>query len=72
VPKEWIAKFAHRFDHGWDRQREITFEKQKKMGTIPPDSKLTPRPPEIPSWDSASDDEKTLYARMMEVRIPFA
>ena len=26
VPKEWIDKYKGKFAHGWDRQREITFE----------------------------------------------
>jgi arylsulfatase A-like enzyme len=29
VPKEWIDKYRGKFAHGWDKQREITFAKQK-------------------------------------------
>ncbi len=32
---------------GWDKLREQTFERQKKMGVIPVDSKISPRPKEI-------------------------
>ena len=67
APPEWIAKFKGQFDQGWDKVREETFARQKQLGVIPPDAELTPRPPEIPAWDSASPDEKRLYARMMEV-----
>jgi arylsulfatase A-like enzyme len=67
VHKEWADKYKGKFDHGWDRQREITFEKQKKLGLIPKNTKLTPRPDAIPSWNSRSPDEKRLYARMQEV-----
>src|SRR5678809_208563 len=67
VAKEWADKYKGKFDHGWDRQREITFENQKKIGMIPKDTKLTPRPDSIPSWESRSADEKRLYARMQEV-----
>ena len=28
VPKEWIDKYKGKFAHGWDKQREITFERQ--------------------------------------------
>ncbi len=38
-----------------------------KMGIIPANAKLTPRPQEIPAWDSLNADQKKLYARMMEV-----
>ena len=51
VPKEWIDKYKGKFAHGWDRQREITFERQKELGVIPPDAVLTPRHAEIPAWD---------------------
>ena len=67
APKEWIARFKGRFDQGWDRVREETFARQKAMGVIPATAKLTPRPKEVPAWDSLSADQKRLYARMMEV-----
>ena len=67
VHKEWADKYKGKFDHGWDRQREITLENQKKLGLVPGDTKLTPRPDSIPSWDSRSPDEKRLYIRMQEV-----
>jgi arylsulfatase len=28
VPKAWIEKYKGKFDHGWDRQREMTFARQ--------------------------------------------
>lgn len=71
VAKEWADKYKGKFDHGWDRQREITFENQKRLGVIPKDTKLTPRPESIPSWESCSADEKKLYARMQEVYAGF-
>jgi arylsulfatase A-like enzyme len=67
VPKEWADKYKGKFDHGWDRQREITLGNQKKLGLAPKNTELTPRPDSIPSWDSRSADEKRLYARMQEV-----
>jgi arylsulfatase A-like enzyme len=66
VPKEWREKFTGKFDHGWDKQREITFAKQKELGIIPHDTKLTPRPKEIPAWDEQSADAKKVYLRLME------
>jgi len=67
APKEWIAKFKGQFDQGWDKVREETFARQKQMGIIPPNTRLTPRPKEIPAWDSLTPDQKKVYARMMEV-----
>ena len=67
APAEWIARFKGRFDQGWDRLREETFARQKKLGIVPPDAVLTPRPPGLPAWDSLSPEKQRIYARMMEV-----
>jgi arylsulfatase A-like enzyme len=64
---EWIAKFKGQFDQGWDKVREETFQRQRKLGIIPADAQLTPRPNAMPSWDSASLREKKVYAAMMEL-----
>jgi len=67
VPKEWIDKFKGKFDQGWDKVREETFQRQKAMGIIPANAVNTPRPDNIPSWESTSPQLKQAYARMMEV-----
>ncbi|MFN9573892.1 MAG: arylsulfatase, partial [Betaproteobacteria bacterium] len=64
---EWIAKYKGKFDMGWDKLREETFARQKQMGIIPANAKLTPRPKEMPSWDSMSPRQKRVMSRMMEV-----
>jgi len=67
APADWIAKFQGKFDMGWDKYRVETFARQKKLGVVPPDAKLTERSPGLPAWDSLVPDQKRLYARMMEV-----
>lgn len=67
APPEWIARFKGRFDQGWDKVREETFARQKRMGIIPEDAVLTPRPAEIPAWDSLNAKQKAVAARLMEV-----
>jgi len=67
VPKAWIEQFKGKFDHGWDEQREITFATQKRLGIIPQEAQLTPRPANLPSWDSQSPRQRELFARMMEI-----
>lgn len=71
VPQEWIDRNKGRFDAGWDKYREETFARQKKLGIIPADAKLTPRPEGIPAWSSLSADQKKVYARQMEVYSAF-
>ena len=71
VPKEWIDKYKGKFSHGWDRQRELTFAKQKELGVIGADAELTPRHAEIPAWDEMDPNLKPVLEREMEVYAAF-
>jgi arylsulfatase A-like enzyme len=71
VPKEWIEKYKGKFAHGWDKQREITFAKQKELGVIRADAELTPRPAEIPAWDEMPAALKPVLERQMETYAAF-
>ncbi len=87
APKEWIEKYKGKFDMGYDKYREIIFERQKKMGIMPQDAVLTPANPYAHEksvdgkawnpvdvtrpWDSLSANEKKLFARMAEVYAGF-
>ena len=42
--QEWIDKFKGKFDMGWEKLREQIFANQKRLGVIPPNTKLTPWP----------------------------
>ena len=72
VPKEWIARYKGQFSGGWDKLREETFARQKKLGVIPADAGLTPRPKEIPAWESMTADHRRLFERQMETFAGFA
>jgi len=71
VPKEWADKYKGKFDQGWDKLREETFARQKKLGVIPADCELTPRPKEIPAWNEMPEDFKPVLRREMEVYAGF-
>ena len=71
VGKEWIEKHKGQFDDGWDKLREATLERQKAMGLVPKDTRLTPLPPDIQTWDDLSAKEKKLFALQMEVFAAF-
>lgn len=66
APAEWIAKFRGKFDMGWDRYREMVLERQKRLGVVPADTQLTPRPAELPAWDSLTPAQQKVAARLME------
>jgi arylsulfatase A-like enzyme len=67
VPKEWADKYKGKFDDGWDAYREKVFAEQKKLGVVPEDAELSRHDPDVQDWENLSDDERKLYARMMEV-----
>src|SRR5262249_20656208 len=71
VPAEWVAKYKGKFDQGWDKLRQESFARQKQLGVIPATAELTPRPQELPAWDSLSTDQKKLLAHQMEVYAGF-
>lgn len=72
VPKAWIEKYKGEFSGGWDKLREETFARQKSLGVVPTNAKLTSRPKEIPAWDEMSQDQKRLFERQMETFAGFA
>ncbi|WP_313695282.1 arylsulfatase [Halorarum halobium] len=67
VPQEWADRYDGEFDMGWDEARERILERQKEMGVVPEDTELSPQNEDVREWDSLSEDERRLYARMMEV-----
>jgi arylsulfatase A-like enzyme len=71
VPKEWADKYKGKFDAGWDKLREETFARQKKLGVIPPDCQLTKRHEQIPAWDAMPEALKPVLRRQMEVYAGF-
>jgi arylsulfatase A-like enzyme len=71
VPKEWADKYKGKFDQGWDKVREETLERQKRLGVVPEECQLTPRHKEIPAWDDMPEELKPILRRQMEVYAGF-
>ena len=71
VPEPYRSRHAGRYDLGWDAWREEVFARQQASGLLPAGTRLTERPAWIAAWDSLGDDERRLYARMMEVYAGF-
>ena len=67
VPKEWADKYRGKFDAGWDKLREETFARQKKLGVVPANCELTVRHKEIPAWEEMPEKLKPVLRRQMEV-----
>jgi arylsulfatase A-like enzyme len=71
VPAEWADKYKGKFSKGWDSQREETFARQKELGVIPQDAKLTERSAGIPAWDDMDEKLKPVLEREMEIYAGF-
>ena len=65
---EWVEPYIGRFDDGWDRWRERTFERQVwRLAWCPPERCLPERPPWVEPWDQLTGDERRMHARGQEV-----
>lgn len=71
VFKEWADKYKGKFDDGWDALRERTFQRQKELGWLPADAKLTPRATSMAGWESIPEVERAFQRRLMEVYAGF-
>src|SRR5690606_38336347 len=72
VMKEWADKYKGKFDDGWDAYRERVFKRAKEKGWIPQNAQLTPRHPDMPSWDSIPEHQRPFQRRLMEVAAGYA
>lgn len=71
VAPEWRDRYAGAFDHGYDRQREITLERQRELGVVAPDAELARWADGVPHWDELSPVQRRVSARFMETFAAF-
>lgn len=61
-----LAKYRGRYDAGWDAIRAERFARQKALGIVPPEARLSDRDPEVPAWTELPADQRHLFVRHME------
>ncbi|WP_068774253.1 arylsulfatase [Paenibacillus sp. FJAT-26967] len=66
VPQRYADLYKGVYEAGWDRIREERFERQKKIGLIPPDTPFPARDAGIAAWSSLSQQQKDLYVRYQQ------
>jgi arylsulfatase len=66
APKSYLEKYRGRFDEGWDMAREAWFERQKAMGIVPAQTRLSPPNPGVQPWSELSHNERLFAARLQE------
>jgi arylsulfatase len=72
VHRAWVEKYRGRFEHGWDRQRELTLARQMSLGVVPNDTQLAPWAPSVPHWQDLTDSERRAACALMELYAGFA
>ncbi|HVR48069.1 MAG TPA: arylsulfatase [Candidatus Binatia bacterium] len=72
VPEAWRDRYKNKFDEGWDKQREKTLARQKALGIVPPNTQLTPKLPEMPDWETLTEDQKKVMRRQQEIFAAYA
>ncbi|WP_035644059.1 arylsulfatase [Flavobacterium sp. ASV13] len=72
VNSKWADKYKGKFDDGWDEYRKRVFKREKELGWIPENTKLTERPSTMAAWNAIPESEKPFQRRLMEVYAGFA
>ena len=67
APREVIAKYRGRYPQDWDALRQARYQRQIELGIIDPRWPLSPRPDDVPAWDSLSADEQDRFDHIMAV-----
>jgi arylsulfatase A-like enzyme len=65
-PRRWLERYRGQFDDGWDSWRARTFGRQFAAGLVPAQTRLSPRPPWVPAWESLDAGQRAVGARFME------
>ncbi|MCB1016956.1 MAG: arylsulfatase [Acidimicrobiales bacterium] len=71
VDRSWADRYAGAFDQGWDAWRDGVIDRQRASGVIPAHTEASTRPPWVPAWDDLDDEQRRLFARMMETYAGF-
>ncbi|MCA8995076.1 MAG: arylsulfatase, partial [Planctomycetaceae bacterium] len=65
APQADVEKYLERYEMGWDQVREQRLARMKQLGIVSRDQTLSPRPEDVPAWDSLSPEQKKREVLMM-------
>ena len=58
APQAEVQKYRGKYRMGWDRLRQVRYDRQLKMGLVPSKWPLSPRPQHVPAWDSLDPEQR--------------
>jgi arylsulfatase len=65
APRSYIDHYRGVYEKGWDAIRRERFERARKLGVIPADTRLPPRAAGDAAWDSLDPLHKKVFAQFM-------
>lgn len=66
APADYIARFRGKFAQGYDKVREETLARQKRLGLVPASTRLPDRPAEVPRWATLNADQQRIQQAYIE------
>lgn len=63
APSQYIEPYEDVFAKGWNQTREDRFDRQRKLGVVPPETELAEPDADVPRWDALSDAERQVAVR---------
>ncbi len=59
APDQELEKYRGKYDIGWDKLRDMRYNKQLASGLIPAAWKMSPRDSDVPAWDSLDEKQRS-------------
>ena len=60
-----VEKYRGKYKIGWDELRRRRFKRQQELGLFSAETKLAPRPKDVPAWDDVPEDKRDHHDLMM-------
>jgi arylsulfatase A-like enzyme len=67
VPKQDFERYQGKYKVDWQKLREARHQRQIEMGLVDAKWPLTPLPPDVPDWNTLSDEDKDHFDKLMSV-----
>ncbi|MCA9079712.1 MAG: arylsulfatase [Planctomycetaceae bacterium] len=65
APEAEVRKYMDRYREGWDKLREERLARMKELGIVSAEQQLSPRPDDVPAWESLDDKQRERENLMM-------
>ena len=67
VPQADIDRYRGKYKTDWQKLREARHKRQIEMGLVDEKWPLTPLPPDVPDWNTLSDEDKDRFDHLMAI-----